>query len=162
VSVVELIKMSAKQELEKLRNMRAELEQESRSLGEQQCSLENTVISLEEKIIIEELKIEKAAIEELKNRNKTAKEAIAKLKSKKKKLENKLEDAGYDQEESPPENQEKSPPENQEDASEPEENEAIGEGGVVVTAIDGEAFEEQVGIPAEDSPKQEKRKRRFF
>ena len=154
MSVVELIKMSAKQELEKLRNMRAELEEESHSLEEQQCSLENTVGSLEEKIIIEELKIEKAAIEELKNRNKAAKDSIAKLKSKKKKLEIKLESAGYDQEESPPKNQE--------EASEPEENEEIGEGGVVVTAIDGEAFEEQVGISAEDSPKQEKRKRRFF
>lgn len=154
MSVVELIKMSAKQELEKLRNMRAELEEESHSLEEQQCSLENTVGSLEEKIIIEELKIEKAAIEELKNRNKAAKDSIAKLKSKKKKLEIKLENAGYDQEESPPKNQE--------EASEPEENEEIGEGGVVVTAIDGEAFEEQVGISAEDSPKQEKRKRRFF
>jgi len=154
VSVLELIKMSAKQELEKLRNMRAELEEESNSLEEQQCSLENTVDSLEEKIIIEELKIEKAAIEELKNRNKAAKDSIAKLKSKKKKLEIKLENAGYDQEESPPKNQE--------EASEPEENEEIGEGGVVVTAIDGEAFEEQVGISAEDSPKQEKRKRRFF
>lgn len=134
--------------------MRAELEEESNSLEEQQCSLENTVDSLEEKIIIEELKIEKAAIEELKNRNKAAKDSIAKLKSKKKKLEIKLENAGYDQEESPPKNQE--------EASEPEENEEIGEGGVVVTAIDGEAFEEQVGISAEDSPKQEKRKRRFF
>lgn len=154
MSVLELIKMSAKQELEKLRNMRAELEEESNSLEEQQCSLENTVDSLEEKIIIEELKIEKAAIEELKNRNKAAKDSIAKLKSKKKKLEIKLENAGYDQEESPPKNQE--------EASEPEENEEIGEGGVVVTAIDGEAFEEQVGISAEDSPKQEKRKRRFF
>lgn len=154
MSVVELIKMSAKQELEKLRNMRAELEEESHSLEEQQCSLENTVGSLEEKIIIEELKIEKAAIEELKNRNKAAKDSIAKLKSKKKKLEIKLESAGYDQEEKPPKNQE--------EASEPEENEEIGEGGVVVTAIDGEAFEEQVGISAEDSPKQEKRKRRFF
>ena len=156
MSFVELIKMSAKHELEKLRNMRAELEEESRSLEEQQCSLENNVTSLEEKIIIEELKVEKAAIEELKNRNKTAKEAIAKLKSKKKKLENKLDNAGCDPKESPP------APENQEEASEPEENEEIGEGGVVVTAIDGEAFEEQVGISAEDSPKQEKRKRRFF
>lgn len=154
MSVVELIKMSAKQELEKLRNMRTELEEESRSLEEQQCGLENTVDSLEEKIIIEELKIEKAAIEELKNRNKMAKDAIAKLKSKKKNLETKLENAGYDPEESPPKNQE--------EASGPGENEDIAEGGVVVTAIDGEAFEEQVGISAEDSPKKDKRKRRFF
>ena len=143
--------------------MREELEEESRSLEEQQCGLENTVISLEEKIIIEELKIEKAAIEDLKNRNKTAKEAISKLKSKKKKLETKLDNAGYDPEESPSKNQEEaSEPEEKEEASEPEEKEEIGEGGVVVTAIDGEAFEEQVGISTDDSPKQEKRKRRFF
>lgn len=148
--------MSAQQELEKLRNMRAELEAESRTLKEQLSCLENNVISLEEKIAIEELKKEKAAIEELKNRNKDAKETLVELKSKKKKLENKLEKTLQKPEEPPPKKQ------REEDSSQPEENEIVADGGVVVTAIEGEALEEQLGIAVEDSPKQEKKKRRFF
>ena len=86
------MKMSAQQELEKLQAMRAELEAESRSLKEQQNNLENNVTSLKEKIATEELQKEKAAIEELKNRNKAAKDTIAELEAKKKKLETKLDE----------------------------------------------------------------------
>lgn len=149
--------MSAQEELEKLRNMRAELEAESRSLEEQLSCLENNVISLEEKIAIEELKKEKAAIEELKNHNKVAKDAVAKLESKKKKLENKLEKTLQKPEEPSPKKQQA-----EEEFSKPEENEIVADGGVVVTAIEGEALEEQLGIAVEDSPEREKKKRRFF
>ena len=149
--------MSAQEELEKLRKMRAELESESRSLEEQLSYLENNVISLEEKIAIEELKKEKAAIEELKNHNKAAKDAVARLESKKKNLENKLEKTLPKPKEPSPKKQQA-----EEDLSKPEENEIVADGGVVVTAIEGEALEEQLGIAVEDSPKQEKKKRRFF
>ncbi|TRO52711.1 hypothetical protein E2P61_03115 [Candidatus Bathyarchaeota archaeon] len=145
--------MSTLQELEKLRAMRAELESESLSLKEQQSELEQSVISLEEKVAIEELKNEKDAIDELKNRNKVAKDAIAELKSKKKKLETKLGKAAQ----------------KQEAPAQPEETEVAGpveiipeeDGGVVVTALDGELLEDQETV--NESPKrQEKRKRRFF
>ncbi len=149
--------MSAQEELEKLRNMRAELEAESRSLEEQLSCLESNVMSLEEKIAIEELKKEKAAIEELKKHNKDAKDAVAMLESKKEKLENKLEKTLPKTEEPSPKKQQV-----EEDLPKPEENEIVADGGVVVTAIDGEALEEQLGIAVEDSPKQEKKKRRFF
>jgi peptidoglycan hydrolase CwlO-like protein len=147
------MKMSTLQELEKLRAMRAELESESLSLKEQQSELEQSVISLEEKVAIEELKNEKDAIDELKNRNKVAKDAIAELKSKKKKLETKLGKAAQ----------------KQEAPVQPEETEVAGpveiipeeDGGVVVTALDGELLEDQETV--NESPKrQEKRKRRFF
>lgn len=144
--------MSANQELEKLRNIREELETEACSLEEQQSSLANIVMALEEKITIEELKMEKAAIDELKTRNRAAKAAIVKLKSKKRKLETRLDKALGKLEEAPSEDQ----------VSPPEENEEIADGGVVVAAIDGDALEEQLEITAEDSSKQGKRKRRFF
>lgn len=144
--------MSANQELEKLRNIREELETEAGSLEEQQSSLANIVMALEEKITIEELKTEKAAIEELKNRNRAAKAAIVKLKSKKRKLETKLDKALGKLEE----------PASEDQVSPPEENEEIADGGVIVAAIDGDALEEQLEITVEDSSKQGKRKRRFF
>ena len=137
--------------------MRAELEAESRSLKEQQSSLENNVVSLEEKVASEELKKEKAAIEELKNRNKAAKDAISGLESKKKKLENKLgETVEKPEEPAPQTEQAEAPPQPEEtEAAEPAEvvPEECDEGGVVVTAIDGEALEEQ-----ESQPTQEKKK----
>jgi hypothetical protein len=66
--------MSAQKELEKLQAMRAELEAESRSLKEKQNDLENSLMTLEEKVANEALKKEKALIEELKNSNKARKE----------------------------------------------------------------------------------------
>ena len=156
---------------EKLQAMRAELEAESRSLKEEQANLENSVVSLEEKLASEELKKEKAAIEELKNRNKAAKEAIAELEQKKKKLENKLEDTAETPEPAPKKGKakkEKVQPEEVEvveEAAEPAE--AVVEevetdnGGVTVTAIDDEVLvEEEEAV--EESPKKEKKKRRFF
>jgi uncharacterized protein YlxW (UPF0749 family) len=55
--------MSIKQELEQLRSMRMELEAETRVLQEKQKELENTLKTLEEKIAFEELKREKAIVE---------------------------------------------------------------------------------------------------
>jgi len=71
--------LSAKEELEKLQAIRAELEAESRSLKELQKKLENNVLTLEEKVVVEELKKEKAVIEELKSKNEATKDAIAQL-----------------------------------------------------------------------------------
>jgi len=149
--------MSTREELEKLQAMRAELEAESRLLKEKQSNLENNVLSLEEKIAIEELRKEKAVIEELKNRNKAAKDAIAELEAKKKKLENKLEQAAETSEAPSKKGKAKKEPEPAEKA--PEEAE---EGGVTVTAIEGEAVVESPEASAEDSKKPEKKKRRFF
>jgi len=155
--------MSAREELEKLQAMRAELEAESRSLKEKQGDLENNVLSLEEKVANEELKKEKAAIEELKNRNKAAKDAIADLEAKKKKLENKLEQAPETTEApSKKEKAEKAPaqPEETEEAAKPAEE--TEEGGVTVTAIEGEALIENQEAESDSPSKQEKKKRRFF
>jgi chromosome segregation ATPase len=148
--------MSAREELEKLQAMRAELEAESRLLKEKQSNLENNVLSLEEKIAIEELRKEKAVIEELKNRNKAAKDAIAELEAKKKKLENKLEQKAETPEAPSKKGKAKKEPKPADEA--PEE----AEGGVTVTAIEGEAVVESPEASAEDSKKPEKKKRRFF
>lgn len=64
--------MSTSKELETLRSTRIELEEESRSLIEKQKNLEERVKVLEENV----------AIEELKNSNKTTREAISQLESK--------------------------------------------------------------------------------
>jgi len=72
--------LSASKELEELQNKRAKLEEESRSLKEDQKDLEERVKVLEEKI----------AIEELKNSNKAACEAISQFESKINELEERL------------------------------------------------------------------------
>jgi uncharacterized protein (DUF3084 family) len=165
--------LSEQKELEKLQAMRAELEAESRSLKEEQKKLENNVLSLEEQVVVEELKKEKAVIEELKNRNKAAKDAIAQLEAKKKELETKLDVAPQTPETSPSkeegakeEKAEEAPvqPEETKVAAEPAEAapEEAEEGGVTVTAIEGEALVENQEAVGESSKKQEKRKRRFF
>jgi type II secretory pathway component PulJ len=67
-------------ELERLKSIRAQLEEESHSLTEQQKNLEERVQVLGEKI----------AIEEQKNRNKEMREAISQLESKINELEQRL------------------------------------------------------------------------
>jgi hypothetical protein len=152
--------LSEQTELEKLQAMRAELEAESRSLIEQQKQLENNVHTLEEKVVIEKLKKEKAVIEDLKNRNKAAKNAIAELEEKKKELEGKLNQEPQPPEAPPPEEEKaKETDETPEPAEAPEED--SDDGGVTVTAIEGEALVENQEI-AEEQPKQEKKKHRFF
>ena len=148
--------MSEQKELEKLQALRAELEAESRSLKEKQKELENSLLALEEKVVVEELKKEKAIIEELKNRNKAAKETIAQLEAKKKELETKLGQAA--QTPAPPVEKKKG-----KEASKPAEaeSEEAEESGVIVTAVEGEALVESPEAQVE-SPKQEKKKRRFF
>ncbi len=149
--------MSAREELEKLQAMRAELEAESSLLKERQNELEGDVLSLEEKVVIEELKKEKAAIEELKNRNKTAKNAITELETKKKKLENKLEQVA-ETKEAPSRNKKA-----KEAAALTEETfEETEEGGVTILAIEGEALIENQEIVSDSSSKQDKKRRRFF
>jgi uncharacterized protein (DUF3084 family) len=155
--------MSALKELEKLQAMRAELEAESHSLKEKQKELENSVLALEQEVVMEELNKEKAVIEELKNSNKATKDAIAQLEAKKRELETKLEQAPQTPAIPPPakEKKEEAPaqPEEVEEASQPEEAE---ESGVTVTAIEGEALVESPEATGESPKKQEKKKRRFF
>jgi hypothetical protein len=151
--------LSDLKELEKLQAMRAELEAESRSLIEEQEKLEKNVLALEQEVVVEQLKKEKAVIEDLKNRNKAAKDAIAELEAKKNQLETKLDQSPQQAPETPPPEEEKV-----EEAPEPAEavSEDSEEGGVTVTAIEGEALVENQEIVEESPEKQEKKKRRFF
>ena len=155
--------MSALKELEKLQAMRSELEAESRSLKEQQKEMENSVLALEQEVVMEELNKEKAVIEELKNSNKAVKDSIAQLEAKKKELENRLEKAPQTPETPPPAEEKKeeapSQPEEVEEVTQPEEAE---ESGVTVTAIEGEALVESPEATGESPKKQEKKKHRFF
>jgi chromosome segregation ATPase len=154
--------LSEQKELEKLQAMRAELEAESRLLIEEQQKLEKSVLSLEEQVVVEELKKEKAVIEDLKNRNKAAKDAIADLEAKKKNLQSKLNQPP--QEPEPPPEEEKAKEPEAAEAPEPEPAEAAPEeaedGGVTVTAIEGDALVENPEV--DEGSKQEKKKRRFF
>jgi hypothetical protein len=160
--------MSAQNELEKLQAMRAELEAESRSLKEKQHDLENILLTLEDKVVAEELKKERAVIEELKNRNKAAKDAITQLEAKKRDFETKLNQVPQAPETSPPEEEkaEEAPaqPKETEEVSKPAETtpEEVEEGGVTVTAIEGQALVENQEAISESPKKQEKKKRRFF
>jgi len=159
--------LSAKEELEKLQAMRAKLEAESRSLKELQKKLENNVLTLEEKVVVEELKKEKAVIEELKKRNNATKEAIAQLEAKKKELETKLEQVAPTPEFPPKKEEVKEAPaqsDETEEALEPAEAEPeeAEEGGITFTAIDGEALVENQEAVSESPAKQEKKKHRFF
>lgn len=152
--------MSAQQELEKLQAIRVELEAESRSLKKQQSNLENSVMFLEEAIAKEEMRKEKAVIEELKNYNKAAKEAIVELEAKKEKLESRLEETAPPLE--PPATKKKRKGKKPaEPEATPEEIEAEG-CGVIVTAIDGEVLVDEQEAIDENPQKQEKKKRRFF
>jgi uncharacterized protein (DUF3084 family) len=150
--------LSEQKELEKLQAMRAELEAEAHSLKEEQKNLENSLLSLEEKVVVEELKKEKAVVEELKNRNKATKDAISQLEAKKKDLESRLEQTSQTPETPPPKKKKA------EEAPEPAEAAPEGseEGGVTVTAIEGEALVENQEAVDESPKKQEKKKRRFF
>ena len=149
--------MSALKELEKLQAMRAELEVESRSLKEKQKELENSVLSLEQEVVMKELNKEKAVIEELKNSNKATKDAIAQLEAKRRELETRLEQAPQKPVPPPPAKGKK-----EEAPAQPEETEEAEESGVTVTAIEGEALIESLEATGESPKKQEKKKRRFF
>jgi uncharacterized protein (DUF3084 family) len=138
--------MSEQKELEKLQAMRAELEAESRSLKEQQKNLEASLLALEEK----------AVIEELKKGNRDTKDAIAQLEAKKRELETRLKQAAQTPETPPPETEKKEAREPEPAEATPESSE---EGGVTVTAIDDETLVE----PQEANDKQQERKKhRFF
>ena len=156
------MKLSTQEELKRFQAMRAELEAESRSLKEKQNNLENSVISLEEKILAEELKKEKAIVEELKNNNQAAKDAIAQLEAKKQELEkkiNKPQQKPVAPLETEKANETSAQPEETAEALEPAE-ETPEESCVTITAIEGEALAESP--EAVETQKQEKKKRRFF
>ena len=82
--------MSAKEQLKKLQTKREELEAESRLLMEEQETLEKSVLALEEQIVAQKLKKEKALVEDLKIRNKAVKSIITELEAKKEELQTKL------------------------------------------------------------------------
>lgn len=150
--------MSASKELEELQNKRAGLKEESRSLKEDQKDLEERVKVLEEKI----------AVEELKNSNKTACEAISHLESKINELEERLKKTSQVPETPKPTNEivsevdetteptEEVTPEIEETMPEEPEEEAV-----TVTALeDSITASQEVG---EDLKKpSEKKKRKFF
>jgi len=151
--------LSASKELEELQNKRAGLKEESRSLKEEQKDLEERVKVLEEKI----------AVEELKNSNKAACEAISHLESKINELEERLKKTSQVPETPKPtkeivsevdettEPTEKVTPEIEETMPEEPEEEAV-----TVTALEDSitASQEEVG---EDLKKpSEKKKRKFF
>lgn len=81
---MQMIELGDSKELEQLQNRRAELEEESNSLGQQQQNLEIKVKTLEERI----------RISELENINKTRLEAITQLESKVGELEQRLKTGG--------------------------------------------------------------------
>src|SRR3972149_11992193 len=150
---------------------RAELETESHSLKEEQKKLENRVLLLEEKIVVEDLQ----------NSNKATKEAISQMEAKLSELEGKLKQKPQTPESPPkpketktevsvaPEKIEEEAPELTEppeppEPLEPAEAEAVPEdseeSGVTVTAIDDEALIETQD--AKSDKQQDKKKHRFF
>jgi hypothetical protein len=148
--------MSAEEELERLRAMRAELEAESRSLVEKQQNLEDSVLVLKENVLMEVIKKEKAVIEDLRKRNEATKGAIAQLEAKKTELETKLGQMKQNPEaELETEKGKKSPKQPKKAEEAPEHNEDTEDNGVTITAIDDEMFETQ-------EKQQEKKKRKFF
>ena len=83
-----MTELSTSKELEELRNKKAGLQEESRSLNDKQTNLDERVKVLEEKI----------AIEELKNNNKAALDAISQLESKLDTLERRLREVSQEPE----------------------------------------------------------------
>ena len=140
--------MSEPKELERLQTLRAELETESRSLKEEQKNLEDSMIILEERI----------AVEELKNSNKATRDAISQLEARKSGLETKLKQVLQIPEAT-------APSEKTEEALEPAEAtpEEFEEDIVTVTAIDDESLaQDQEELGENIKKQQEKKKRRLF
>jgi len=150
--------LSASKELEELQNKRAGLKEESRSLKEEQKDLEERVKVLEEKI----------AVEELKNSNKAACEAISHLESKINELEERLKKTSQVPETPKPtkeivsevdettEPTEKVTPEIEETMPEEPEEEAV-----TVTALEDSITASQEEVEDLKKPS-EKKKRKFF
>lgn len=82
--------MSVREKLKKVQAKRAELEEESRLLIEEQKKLEKSVLALEEQIVSQEVKKEKALVEDLRSRNKEMKRTVAQLEAERAGLETKL------------------------------------------------------------------------
>ena len=140
--------MSAKAELEKLQVTRKELEAESSSLIEKQQKLRKEVLALEEQVIAQELKKEKALVEDLRYRNEVAKGTIAELEAKKKELETKLGIITPTPEE--PAQPEKADETSEQTEADPEES------GVTITVVESEEIAET------QENQQGKEKFRFF
>lgn len=128
--------------------MRKELEAESSSLIEKQQKLRKEVWVLEEQVIAQELKKEKALVEDLRYRNEVAKSTIAELEAKKKELETKLGKMTPTPEE--PAQLEKADETSEQTEADTEEN------GVTITVVESEEM-----IETQEN-QQEKEKFRFF
>ena len=151
--------MSKSNEYEKLQTKRAELEAESRSLKEEQKNMEDRMMILEEKIVIEELK----------NNNKTTRDAIAQLGTKINGLETKLQQTSQTHEPPEPAAPAKEPEPVTADAPKEEAIEAAEPApeefadGVTVTAIEEESLvANQENLGENLKAQQEKKKRKFF
>lgn len=148
--------MNGQKELEKLKAKRAELEAESLNLKEEQKQLEYNVKILEETV----------RIQELKQNNKIAKDAIAKLEIKLNKLEEKLEPKSNMHAGRPLSNTMQVPDDGVEMREAPETDAAEGklegceEEVVTITAVNDEDL--VVTQRAKIDGQQGKKKRRFF
>ena len=148
--------MSASKELEELQNKRAGLKEESRSLKEDQKDLEERVKVLEEKI----------AVEELKNSNKAACEAISHLESKINELEERLKKTSQVPETPKPTNEIVSEvdetPEPTEEVTPEVEETMPEEEAVTVTALEDSITASQEEVGEDHKKPSEKKKRKFF
>jgi hypothetical protein len=149
------MKMSAKAELEKLLSIREELEAESRLLIDEQQNLEKYVRVLEDKVIAEEIKKERALVEDLRSRNEAAKTVIAQLEDKKKELEARLENLVVSSEPAIKAREAGKTTAKPEKVDEAPEKEDLPEDEVTITVVESEEMVE----PQEE---QEKTKYRFF
>ena len=155
--MAEMIELSTSKELEELANKKAILEAESHHLKEEQQSLDERTKVLEEEI----------AIEQLKNENRTAREAVSRLKSKIDELEQRLKEARVPGTESTSEAE----PEIV-NAPEPKEEIAVGIAGatmeeteedvVTVAPLESPVAAEPEKYSEDAKKQQEKKKRRFI
>lgn len=152
-----MTELSTSRELEELQNRKAGLQEESHSLNDQQKNLDERVKVLEEKI----------AIEELKNNNKTTREAISQLESKIDGLERRLREVSQEPEVHEPEKTltlaTETPQQTQETApvateTTPEDSE---EEVITVAAPEEPTIAEQETF-TESKSRHDKKKRKFF
>jgi peptidoglycan hydrolase CwlO-like protein len=152
--------MSEANELEILRARKAELEAESRALKMTKKNIESHVKELEEQV----------AIEELEKNNKTLRDIVNQLESKKTQLENKLKDKTRTQgnpalkENKPSEgtNPPESPPAREANETSEAVVEENSEDVVIFEGIDPESLLENEEIIEDQEKTPEKKKRRFF
>jgi hypothetical protein len=137
--------------------MRKELEAESCSLLKKQQKLEKDVLDLEEQVLAQELKKEKALVEDLSSRNEATRNTIAQLEAKKKELETMLGQPTQTPECAPESSKASETPTQPEKSETSEQTEAVPEeNGIIITFVESEEV-----VEAQEEQK-EKKTRRFF